>query len=273
MESTRNIFQDVFEDFQKSMSIDLCDVDLNGVDLDVDLDCVDLGVDLDCVDIGVDLDGVDLGGYLDGVDLGGYLDGGDIGDYVDLHEVFNLQSAIGVPITNDVPFGKCVIGFPVVVDGLPATQYLIQGDEGNTNTLQFDPSVFEFVPEPMVKSKKTDVAALKEIEAFLKECIQNKDDAEMVQQDYIPFGDGGTSSRDLDRNKDIALTLKMVSAVYKVPLHQVYKDLGNITHFTCVKCGEHRPQRGALLCYYCGKTNTATFADLISQYLALHNVV
>lgn len=194
----------------------------------------------------------------------GEIDFEDIGDIVIDNDTVIFEPVVGVPITS--VYGICVIGVPTYVDGIPV---IFEASTQKTNKSD----VFNFIPEPTVKSKKTDVDALEEIEAFLKECIRDKEDEEMVQQDYILFGDGGTSSRDLDRNKDIALTLKMMSAIYRIPLHTVYNDLGNITHFKCVKCGEHRPQRGALLCYYCGKTNTATFAELVERYLEAHRVV
>lgn len=119
------------------------------------------------------------------------------------------------------------------------------------------------------------MATLAEIDTYIKQCVVARDDAALAKQEYVAFGeDGGASlsTRDLDRNKDIALVLKMVSAVYDIPISKVYNDIGGITCAPCVTCGEHRPQRVALLCYYCAKGNNATMAELVETYLAKHRM-
>ena len=157
------------------------------------------------------------------------------------------------------PMLGCVFGFPAVVDGTP----FVEPPQ--------DP--YAFIPEPALKSKNTDVTTLKEVEDFLKGCITRQDDMEIAKQDYVMFGDGGKSSRDLDRNKDTCLVLKMVGALYGIPLHRLYQDLGNLTCFSCVKCGEHRPQRGGLLCFYCAKVNKESFSSLVQQYVTMKKVI
>lgn len=131
---------------------------------------------------------------------------------------------------------------------------------------------FNFVPDPPVKSKNTDVKQLMEQDALLLEAIEARNDVSIARHDYVYFGeqlDGpvGVTNRDIDRNKDIALTLKMVCAMYRIPLHEVYGQLAKMASFDCVLCEVKRPQRGSLTCYHCGVRSKASFADLVKLYM------
>lgn len=156
-------------------------------------------------------------------------------------------------------------------DDISLPQPLMHVAPASTSTMT---TTFDFVPDPPVKSKKTDPDQLRSIFEIVAVSVANADDIGLAKQDYVQFGDTTNSDaaamtcRELDRNKDIALVLKMVSGVYGIPLHQVYRDLGRLASAPCVSCDKHPPQRGSLMCFYCAKNNNATMGELMTKFIS-----
>lgn len=214
----------------------------------------------------------------------------DIENIIDDIDIIYDCSVPGIVITGREPFGMCVMGYPIprCEDvGYPILHYSREVEvagiplESQETCTIHNKWYDTYVPEPPVKSKNTDVDALKSIQEYLEASITEKDEEGLAKQDYVMFqpprGDTTTmsdlSSRDIDRNKDIALVLKMVGSLYDIPLHQLYADVGSVACIDCVRCGKHKPQRGALLCFYCGKTNKDTFGVLVQTFRAKYSMM
>ena len=205
----------------------------------------------------------------------------DLGDMGVLEDLEDLGDILDDIIADDISIPHVVVeGVPcLIVMGTPLG-YPVAATEvfSEVAVPQAGPLVatFSFIPKAPLKSKNTDMATLVEIDAYIKERTALGDDMALAQQDYMAFGDDGgasLSARDLDRNKDMALVLKMVSGLYGISLSKMYHDIGKLTYAPCVSCGEHRPQRGALLCYYCSKSNTSTMMDLMLAYISKYALV
>ena len=136
---------------------------------------------------------------------------------------------------------------------------------------------FEFIPHPPVKSKNTNTQHIQLMDFSLTEYIKYGNDVAIAQHAYVMFGeaadDNSVSSRDLDRNKDIALILKMIGFIYSIPLHDIYQKLASIANANCVLCSTKRPQRGSLICYHCATKNQMSFAALAFMYIQKHSIM
>jgi hypothetical protein len=213
----------------------------------------------------------------------------DINEFDDMFDI--LSCAVeGIPIS--LSYNQCVVGYPCEVIGVPLEALAVPVDalavpvealtvpvvnEVPLYTTNLQQSWVEFVPQPPLKSKNTDVETLGDMEDNITQALAEGDASRLAQQDYVLFGGrdaaAASTSREMDRNKDVALVLKMVSALYDIPLCRVYGDMAKITCAACVTCDTHKPQRGSLLCYYCAKKNTQTFAALVQQYVEKNKVV